>query len=229
MKNRNIQKQQGAALAVGLIILVIVTLMGYTGMKSTMLQERMAAGLHNRSLANSGAHSVMREAEEYLFNLIEDTNGVVVRGDPTGSNDFKIYSMYNNPGIPSSGLNTTIENFKENDWSSTTGTEAEFLFTGITAKGAALSVQPQYMVQQLRETWTAPSPFGGAGTIGSSGSTHEFGGGGSSSGGSNSTGAGGGGNQDTYLITAKSRSGDGNSYSISESIYTVVTSSSPTN
>ena len=40
-----IKNQKGAVLAVGLILLLIITLMGYVGMKGTILQEKMAAAI----------------------------------------------------------------------------------------------------------------------------------------------------------------------------------------
>ncbi|MEZ5472565.1 MAG: PilX N-terminal domain-containing pilus assembly protein [Marinicella sp.] len=217
-------KQQGAALAVGLILLVIITLIGYTGMKSTMLQEKMAAGLHNRSLANAGAHSALREGEKFLYNLVDNTNGVKATGTPNGDL-FNIYSMYQRVGDPTSGANVFAEAFKTNDWSTVNGTQTAKNYTTITEPGAALRVQPEYIIQHIRSTDVIPGVFGGSS---SSGGTHEFGDNGAGSGGGG--GGGGTGNvQDTYLITAKSRSGDGNSFAISQTVYTVVSSSSPTN
>jgi type IV pilus assembly protein PilX len=225
LKLQSVQRQQGAALAIGLILLVIITLMGYTGMKSTMLQEKMAAGLHNRSLANTGAHSALREGEKFLYNLVDNTNGVQATGTPTGAL-FNIYSMYERVGDPTSGENAIVQDFKQNSWTSTAGTETVEDYTSISALGASLSVQPQYVIQHIRSTADIPGVFGGSSN---GGITHEFGSSGSGGGGSGS-GTGGSGNvQDTYLITAKSRSGDGNSFAISQTVYTVVSSSSPTN
>lgn len=204
--------QNGAALAVGLILLLIITLMGYTGMKGTILQDKMAAGLKNRSLAYSGAQSALRAGEQFLYNLVETTNGVVIEGTAAGSLS-NIYSLYNTPGDPTSGLNNTVEAFKANDWS-TSGSEPGHNYTTASVIGSALSVQPEYMIQHIRGT-----TGGGAG---GATQTVEFG----------SYGAGGGGGgsspqQSTFLITAKSRSGDGKSFAMMESVYTAVPNSSP--
>jgi|GEM_PF-862366 len=231
MRNITIQKrsqQHGAVLAIGLILLLIITIMGYTGMKGTMLQERMAAGLHNRSLANSGSHSALREGEEFLYNLIENTNGVNVAGTPNGAL-FNIYSLYQQVGVPSSGDNAIAAAFKANDWTAIGGTAVSNTnYTTISEEGAALTVQPQYIIQHVRDTDMLASPFGGVGATAGE-ATHEFGSSGSGGSGSSGSGGGGGTVQDTYLITAKSRSGDGNSYAIAQTVYTAVTSSSPTN
>jgi len=79
----NTQKQTGAALVVGLILLLIITLMGYSTMKGTMLQEKMAAGIHNRILAYGGANSALRDGEGFLYNLIDSTNGCLLYTSPS--------------------------------------------------------------------------------------------------------------------------------------------------
>ncbi len=204
MRSTDRMQQQGAALAVGLILLLIITLMGYTGMKGTILQEKMAAGLKNRSMAYGGAQSALRAGEQFLYNLVETTNGVVIEGTAAGSLS-NIYSLYNTPGDPTTGLNATVESFKTNDWS-TSGTEPGHNYTASSEVGSALSVQPEFMIQHIRGTDAGT----GVGTV-------EFGNYGSSS---TPT-------QSTFLITAKSRSGDGKSFAMLESVYTAVPNSSP--
>jgi len=53
-------------LIVGLILLTTLTLLSLAGMYNARLQERMAANLHNCSLAFQGAEAALREAEAYL-------------------------------------------------------------------------------------------------------------------------------------------------------------------
>lgn len=212
----SIKKQEGAALAIGLILLVVITLMGYTGMKGTMLQEKMAAGLHNRSLAQGGANSALRAGESFLYNLVANTNGVVVEGTPNGEL-FKIYSYYSEPGNPESGVNPIIEDFIERDWGSSAGTIHTEDFVNISALGASLARNPEYLIYNVK---SPASPGGGAA---SGSATQEFG-----SGSSASNGGGGASEQQTsYIVTGKSTSGDGNSMTIVQSLYTVVGSSNP--
>ncbi len=208
MKHQSIHHQQGAALAVGLILLLIITLMGYAGMKGTMLQEKMAAGLHNKSLAHSGANSAVRAGETYLYNLVSQTNGVNVEGTPAGSL-FNIYSHYQTPKNAASGLNTVVEKFKERNLSSTAGTAHSHNFTSSSYNGA-LSNQPQFIIEELQSVISG----GGEGS-------QEF-----------ASGAGGGSDgsvQKAFLVTGKSTSGDGNTILMNQSMYTVVVDSSPTN
>lgn len=204
----NIGAQQGAALAVGLILLLIITLMGYTGMKGTMLQERMAAGLHNRSLASAGANSALRAAEDFLYNLVENTNGVIPEGTPNGSLQG-IYSQLVDPSDPTSDVNPIPEAFKLRNWNHSNGVEHNFDFTSVNNNGA-LAQSPEYLIEEIQVE-------GGAGL-----NTQVTGAGGGS-------GSSAGSNLRNYLITGKSLSGDGKTISLVQSTYTVVPSSSATN
>ena len=64
MNTRHFHRQQrGATLIVGLIFMVALTLLGVLAMKSTVLQERMAGGLRDRSLAFQSAEAALRDAK----------------------------------------------------------------------------------------------------------------------------------------------------------------------
>lgn len=58
------QRQQGVALLVGLILLIIMTLLGLSGMRSIVHQEKMATGTYDRSLMFQAAEAALRQAEE---------------------------------------------------------------------------------------------------------------------------------------------------------------------
>jgi Tfp pilus assembly protein PilX len=206
MSNLNRYKhQQGAALAVGLILLLVITLMGYVSMKGTMLQEKMAAGLHNRSLALAGANSAVRDGESFLFNLIDSTNSVNVGGTPNGD-FFGIYSQLSDPSDHTSAVNPNVELFKQRNWTSTAGTIHGNDFTTSTYNGA-LSQQPQYIIEEL------PYEFGNDKSkniirIGGPNNSNE---------------------QKVFLVTGKSPSGDGRTIATVQSMFTAVISSSSTN
>ncbi len=55
--------QRGLALVVSLVLLVVVTLLGVTGMQGTGLQERMSGNLYDRSLSMQAAEAALRAAE----------------------------------------------------------------------------------------------------------------------------------------------------------------------
>lgn len=60
------QNQNGAALIVSLILLLVLTLIGTTAMQSTTLNERMASNSRSVSLAFEGAEAALREGEAIL-------------------------------------------------------------------------------------------------------------------------------------------------------------------
>ncbi len=208
MKTRYIhmKNQQGAALAVGLILLVIITLMGYTGMKGTILQEKMAAGLHNRTLANSGANSAIRQGENFLYNLVEITNGVDVRGTPGGVFN-NLYSLLSDIDDPTSPKNPVLTDFFQRNWNSSNGTEHNYDFTSASGN-AGLNAQPQYIIHEV--------VYGGVGS-------------GRSTDGEEAAKKGSESTQRSFMVTGKSQSGDGNSIALMQSMFTVVTASDATN
>ncbi len=55
--------QHGAALVVSLILLLIVTLIGISGMQSTVLQEKMSGNFKDKNSAFQAAEAALREGE----------------------------------------------------------------------------------------------------------------------------------------------------------------------
>lgn len=58
-----IHRQRGATLVVVLILLLLMTLLGLASLRSTVLEERMASNLLDRSLSFQVAEAGLREAE----------------------------------------------------------------------------------------------------------------------------------------------------------------------
>jgi type IV pilus assembly protein PilX len=58
--------QRGVALVVTLILLLIATLIGLAGARSTSLQERMSGNMYDRSLAFQRAEAALRAAERAI-------------------------------------------------------------------------------------------------------------------------------------------------------------------
>lgn len=62
--------QSGAVLAIALIMLLVLTLLGTTGMQNTIMEERMASNTRDRSIAFQAAESAIRDAETYLQTIV---------------------------------------------------------------------------------------------------------------------------------------------------------------
>lgn len=79
--------QRGAALVVGLIMLLLLTLIGVAGMKDTLLQEKMAGNARDREIALQAAESALRAAEVRLGALTPPAMGAAGLYDVTLSTD----------------------------------------------------------------------------------------------------------------------------------------------
>lgn len=79
--------QQGAALIVALIILLLMTLIGIFAMRGGVMQEKMANNLRDRELAHQAAEIALRDAERFISSLVN-------RPDPTVSGaNSNIYTL----------------------------------------------------------------------------------------------------------------------------------------
>lgn len=76
--NRLCHKQQGVALVVALVLLLIVTVLALASIRGTSLQERMSANMYDRSLAFQRSEAAMRAAEQAITDdwRIADLGGV---------------------------------------------------------------------------------------------------------------------------------------------------------
>ena len=66
MKIRFYKRQQGVALFMSLVMLLILTLLGLSSIQSTGMQLRMSNNARDANLAFQGAESAIREAEIFL-------------------------------------------------------------------------------------------------------------------------------------------------------------------
>jgi len=62
-------KQQGSALIVSLSILLVLTILGVSTMRTTSLEEKMAGNARDAQAAFAAAEAAMREAENLVENL----------------------------------------------------------------------------------------------------------------------------------------------------------------
>jgi len=60
------QQQAGASLIVSLMLLIVLTLLGLSGMQSTIMQERMANNVRDKGMAFQAAESAIRSGEDWV-------------------------------------------------------------------------------------------------------------------------------------------------------------------
>lgn len=61
----SVTSQKGVALFVSLIMLILVTILGVTGVRMVSLEEKMAGNSYDRNLAFQAAEAALRAAETY--------------------------------------------------------------------------------------------------------------------------------------------------------------------
>jgi type IV pilus assembly protein PilX len=115
--------QQGSALAIALVFLLLLTLIGVTAMQTTTLQERMAGNVRDRTLAFQAAEAALRDGEAFL------SQAALPQFDNTG-------------GLLAPRLNAGMTaTWDAHDW---TGNSR--LYSGTLADVAE---QPRYVIEEL--------------------------------------------------------------------------------
>lgn len=66
--------QQGAVLMVSLIMLLVLTLIGITGMRTTVLEEKMAGNMNDQNLAFQAAEAALRDGEDLVETLVTNAS-----------------------------------------------------------------------------------------------------------------------------------------------------------
>jgi len=124
------QSQTGSALLVSLIILVVMTLLGLSGIRTSVLEERMAGNMRDSELAFQAAEAALRAAEKNISDNIISTTTF----DTDGSDGF-----YNNDD--------------ERIWETVAWSSADSLaysdFDSLTTTGVNVATAPRYVIQNL--------------------------------------------------------------------------------
>lgn len=124
MKGSYKNKQQGAVLAVSLIILLVVTILSIQGIQSTLMQEKMTAAVRDSHVALEAAEAGLVDAEAYLETLVSITD---FNDDGTGG----LYTNGNGP-IPEDAFTDAV-------WGD------DMFITGSTID----DITPQYFIEEL--------------------------------------------------------------------------------
>lgn len=125
-------RQEGAALVVSLLFLLIMTVVGVTALQVASLEERMSGNMRNRNLAFQAAESALRAGELALFELLPPDANTPVASTAT-------FGCTNDPvsPCPLSDTSATSE-----VWSSA---------NAVTYSGTLvnLAANPQYLIEVL--------------------------------------------------------------------------------
>jgi type IV pilus assembly protein PilX len=126
-------RQSGAALITGLIFMVVLTIIVISALRSSTLEERMAANARNRQLALQAAEAVLRDAESSL--------AAGAPFDPFTPASFTSACTNGYCTVPTAG---STPRWKTISWSDTTKTRS---FANAASNLAGLAAQPRYFVE----------------------------------------------------------------------------------
>ncbi len=132
-----LHRQQGVALIVALVLLVLVTLVGLAAIRGTTMQQKMASNLYDREIAFQNTEAAMRAAEATIPGNAAviarncGTGGVLCEGNP--------FNDTNNP--LAAGAIITVPG----------GTG-----TGQYSASAVAAGQPQYVIENMGQ-WPDPN------------------------------------------------------------------------
>ncbi|WP_082668341.1 PilX N-terminal domain-containing pilus assembly protein [Tepidimonas taiwanensis] len=137
MRTRN---QRGIALIVALVLLLAVTLLALSGLRTGRIEERLSVATQDRALAFQAAEAALRHAEG-LIPALRATPGAIPSDLPSGQYDDETchVSACNENGIcarPDGACTPRWENPSFNGW-----------VNGPTVTAGSQSVTPQYYIE----------------------------------------------------------------------------------
>lgn len=143
------QNEKGVALLTSLIFLVVLTILGLAGMRSTTMQERMSGNLRDQAVATQAAEAALRDARADLtYAAHVNTRSITASSFPvTGT------------ATCSAGLcgpDTVLTHLSETATSWTNNTQYA-VYGQFTTAGSisGLSQQPRYIMELLPTTLNA--------------------------------------------------------------------------
>ncbi|HET6805379.1 MAG TPA: PilX N-terminal domain-containing pilus assembly protein [Frateuria sp.] len=128
------RRQRGAALVIALILLIVITLVGFAAVRGTILQQKMASNLYDREIAFQSAEAALRVAQQRILTHPGElarncqAGGVVCEGNP-----------FDDPNLDQDKIVTVPE-----------GTAS-----GQFSASSVASGQPQYVVENMG-SWADP-------------------------------------------------------------------------
>ena len=133
MKTSLLPKQNGAALIVSLVILVLMTLLGLSSIRTSALEEKMATNLRDQELAFQAAEIALRDAEKRISGF---------SAEPIATQDGSNENIWVNNAIDPTPNNATPWWFERDDswWES----------NGVSSVDVAnVATAPRYIIEKL--------------------------------------------------------------------------------
>lgn len=128
---RGLRRERGVALVVVLVLLVVVTLLALASLRNAILEERMSAAVHDRSLAFQAVEAALREGESVAAARPEPVAGSACVNGLCGKPD---------PDVPGDNARWEAAGF----WDDASGTWRE-----ATVEIGGMTARPRFIVELL--------------------------------------------------------------------------------
>lgn len=138
MKSPAFNRQDGVALFMSLVMLLILTLLGLSSVQTTSLQERMSRNARDTNLAFQAAESAVREAEMYLEGTVSLTPFQTANTD----------GRYDSTGAPEPILPCAINDPPCFDWQTPGNNDNGYVEVDANIDGVA--AQPKYIIEFIK-------------------------------------------------------------------------------
>lgn len=148
---RSRSRQTGVILIIALVFMAVLALIVLAGMRTGILQERMASNARYRQLALQSAEAVLRDAE---VNVVKTAAAPF---EPFTSTAFAPNCSGGFCGRPAGG---STPRWKTLDWTSTSGTRT-FASTSSNITSTLVPSQPRYIVELINTPIDSRSGGGG--------------------------------------------------------------------
>ena len=138
-------RERGAVLAIGLLILVVMTLIGVTGMSTSALQLKMAGNLKDWNVAFQAVEAGLRDGETDIATTDRVSGATGADCGTTGVNASR-------DGLCKALVGATQNVWQGMDWSSTASTK-KYVVYGAKTSATALSgvaAQPRYIIEPVK-------------------------------------------------------------------------------
>lgn len=121
-------RQRGVALVIALLLLVVITLVGFSAVRGTIVQQKLASNMYDREVALQNAEAAMRAAAD----LIASNPALIARNCQAGG-VVCLTNPFDDPNLPANSIHTVNG-----------GTS-----TGQYTAGATAAGQPQYVIENM--------------------------------------------------------------------------------
>lgn len=155
----NKRRQSGSALIIGLTILMVILILGTAGMRTTIMEEKMAGNVRDYNIAFQAAESALKDGEVDVLNVDPVNNNPLAGRSPSFPADDDFSTDCNVADSQRNGLclpsTTSQPKWLTIDWKASTNKPYRQYGDHTTIDGVdtpllpSVSAQPRYIIEFL--------------------------------------------------------------------------------